>query len=101
MNRLVRSGAGAVRQALRLRGEERFPGGWWTPGTHEPTGHLFGEEPLAPGESRKWEDWEAPFYLTGIATVMILSVGLSARPDTGIQHWARDEAKRRMEEGEE
>mmetsp|Transcript_4381 Transcript_4381/g.7691 ORF Transcript_4381/g.7691 Transcript_4381/m.7691 type:complete len:111 (-) Transcript_4381:1017-1349(-) len=30
---------------------------------NEPGGKLFGEEPLKPGERRKWEDWELPWYV--------------------------------------
>ena len=48
------------------------------------------------GESRVWEDWEAPYYLTMAATVVILGVGLTAKPDTSLEGWAREEAQRRM-----
>ena len=43
-----------------------------------------------------WEDWEAPYYLTMAATVVILGVGLTAKPDTSLEGWAREEAQRRL-----
>eukprot|EP00850_Spirogloea_muscicola_P000935 SM000003S11180 [mRNA] locus=s3:1435899:1438386:+ [translate_table: standard] len=44
---------------------------------------------------RRWEDWEAPYYATAAATVVLLAVGLTAKPDTSITKWARAEALRR------
>lgn len=57
---------------------------------------MFNETPLAPGQKRRWEDWELPYYLTGIATVVILTVGLSSKPDTRIETWARKRALERI-----
>uniref|UniRef100_A0A453RJF2 Uncharacterized protein n=1 Tax=Aegilops tauschii subsp. strangulata TaxID=200361 RepID=A0A453RJF2_AEGTS len=37
-----------------------------------------------PGESRKWEDWELPCYITSFLTVVILDVGLNAKPDRNL-----------------
>lgn len=34
---------------------------FWADGKHEPTGYLFNETPPPPGQSRKWESWEAPW----------------------------------------
>uniref|UniRef100_A0A061RH07 Uncharacterized protein n=1 Tax=Tetraselmis sp. GSL018 TaxID=582737 RepID=A0A061RH07_9CHLO len=39
------------------------PGGFFGEGTKSgPNGYLFGETPPPPGQSRKWESWEAPLY---------------------------------------
>lgn len=73
-------------------------GSWFGPGTQEgPNGVLFNETPLAPGQKRRWEDWEFPYYFTGIATVIILTVGLSSKPDTRIETWARKQALERLQ----
>lgn len=38
------------------------PGGFFGEGTKEKShGLLFGETPPPPGQSRKWESWEAPW----------------------------------------
>ena len=36
---------------------------WLGPGKKEPEGLLFGETPPPPGQSRKWESWELPWYV--------------------------------------
>lgn len=37
-----------------------LPGGYFGEGTQTGrNGYLFGEAPLPPGQSRKWESWEA------------------------------------------
>ncbi|XRB13244.1 NADH dehydrogenase [ubiquinone] 1 beta subcomplex subunit 11, mitochondrial [Pseudoscourfieldia marina] len=74
--------------------------GFWTEGTNvkEP-GYLFGETPPPPGQSRKWESWELPWYSMMLLSGGILTVGLSVQPDTSIHTWAHKEALRRMEEG--
>mmetsp|Transcript_32724 Transcript_32724/g.82448 ORF Transcript_32724/g.82448 Transcript_32724/m.82448 type:complete len:106 (+) Transcript_32724:201-518(+) len=72
------------------------PGGFFGEGTKEKShGLLFGETPPPPGQSRKWESWEAPWYATGILTLVILGVGLPARPDSRLETWAHEEALRR------
>jgi hypothetical protein len=53
-------GAFARMRSLKMRAEGH-KGGYFSEGTHEPGGNLFGETPLAPGQSRKWESWEAPW----------------------------------------
>ncbi|GBG71051.1 hypothetical protein CBR_g8350 [Chara braunii] len=96
------SGAAAgLRRVLRTRGGSRYPDGWFGRGTQEgPNGHLFGETPLPPGVSRKWEDWELPYYASFVAATVMLTVGLSAKPDTTLTTWARQEALRRMSAAE-
>mmetsp|Transcript_7405 Transcript_7405/g.27189 ORF Transcript_7405/g.27189 Transcript_7405/m.27189 type:complete len:106 (+) Transcript_7405:102-419(+) len=68
---------------------------WWSEGTHKPRGNLFGETPPPPGQTRSWEMWEAPYYFTGIATVVLLVGGLTLKPDTRITTWAKEEYLRR------
>eukprot|EP00270_Netrium_digitus_P008477 TRINITY_DN2538_c0_g1_i1.p1 TRINITY_DN2538_c0_g1~~TRINITY_DN2538_c0_g1_i1.p1 ORF type:complete len:114 (+),score=5.83 TRINITY_DN2538_c0_g1_i1:76-417(+) len=96
---------GAASRVLkpRIRGgaeHERYPGGWWGPGTHEPSGYLFGESPPPPGQTRQWEDWELPYYATMVTTAVLLGLGLSAKPDTSITGWAREQALLRLEQQE-
>lgn len=86
---------GVLRRTLRLRGGGGG-GGWWTPGKQDATGNLFAETPPPPGQSRKWESWELPYYTTCVLTVIILGVGLNAKPDTRIDKWAHEEALRRL-----
>ena len=91
---------GAVRritQTQRVRGGHGGGGGWWAEGTQEgPNGVLFNETPPPPGQARKWEDWELPYYATGILTTVLLTVGLSAKPDTRIETWAHKQALERL-----
>eukprot|EP00884_Botryococcus_braunii_P017126 jgi/Botrbrau1/4097/Bobra.152_3s0046.1 len=80
----------------KLRGEhgnEKF----WSEGKNDPTGYLFSETPPPPGQSRKWEDWEAPWYFTLIASALILGIGLNSKPDTNLTTWAHEQAKKELE----
>ncbi len=80
-----------------------FPGfEWFGPDTQERHhGVLFNETPPPPKQKMKWEDWELPYYATGIMAVVLLAVGLSAKPDTRIETWARKQALERLAEEEE
>jgi hypothetical protein len=49
----------------------------------------------------KWEDWELPYYATGIMAVVLLAVGLSAKRDTRIETWARKQALEHLAAEEE
>ncbi|AES60625.1 putative NADH:ubiquinone reductase (H(+)-translocating) [Medicago truncatula] len=84
--------------SLRLRGGSGTGTSRWTSPGHEerPKGYLFNQTPLAPGESRKWEDWELPCYITSFLTIVILGVGLNAKPDLTIETWAHDKALERL-----
>ncbi|KAI3840494.1 hypothetical protein MKW98_018435 [Papaver atlanticum] len=98
----IATGAGMLRNriksSLRTRGGGEGPSRWSTPGHQErPNGYLFNEAPLESGQSRKWEDWELPYYITGFLTVVILGVGLNAKPDLTIETWAHKEALKRLE----
>ncbi|KAF1928105.1 uncharacterized protein M421DRAFT_5751 [Didymella exigua CBS 183.55] len=59
-----------------------------------PSGWLFG---VKPGEEYKKEGWEnVTFYV--FIPMMVLFVGVYAfKPDTSIQTWALEEARRRLE----
>ncbi|KAJ7564207.1 hypothetical protein O6H91_02G007100 [Diphasiastrum complanatum] len=99
MQRALATG-GVVRRVLqRCRGGGHGDGGsWFARGDREPTGVLFNETPPPPGQTRRWEDWELPYYATGILATIILTVGLNAKPDTKIESWARKQAEQRLRE---
>ncbi|KAK9289421.1 hypothetical protein L1049_007576 [Liquidambar formosana] len=86
--------------ALRTRGGGGHdgPSRWTSPGHQErPNGYLFNRPPPPPGQSRKWEDWELPCYVTSFLTIVILGVGLNAKPDLTIETWAHQKALERLE----
>ncbi|ESW17641.1 hypothetical protein PHAVU_007G256600 [Phaseolus vulgaris] len=87
-----------ILQSLRTRGgAESGPSRWTSPGHEEhPKGYLFNRTPLPPGQSRKWEDWELPCYITSFLTIVILGVGLNAKPDLTIETWAHEKALERL-----
>ncbi|KAF9679692.1 hypothetical protein SADUNF_Sadunf06G0040900 [Salix dunnii] len=88
-----------ISSALRTRGgASSGPSRWSSPGHEErPKGYLFNRTPLPPGQSRKWEDWELPCYITSFLTIVILGVGLNAKPDLTIETWAHQKALERLE----
>lgn len=93
--RAISSAAGGMLRArlsaaARLRGGHGDGGGRWTTPGHEvrPKGYPMNRTPPPPGESRKWEDWELPCYVTSFLTVVILGVGLNAKPDLTLETWA-------------
>jgi len=80
---------------IRAQGK-RF-GSHEAPQYNEPSGHLFGEKPLAPGQKRVKEEWENVWYYGMYGTMAFAAVMLYYKPDTSIQTWALKEAKARME----
>ncbi|KAF3779376.1 hypothetical protein EJ110_NYTH41599 [Nymphaea thermarum] len=97
---------GMLRSRLRLHGQMRGGGGhgesggsrFLSEGTQERgNGYLFNRTPPPPGQSRKWEDWELPYYVTAFLTVVILGVGLNAKPDFTIETWAHQKALERLQ----
>ncbi|EPT03947.1 hypothetical protein FOMPIDRAFT_1028280 [Fomitopsis schrenkii] len=68
------------------------------PHYNEPSGYLFGEKPLPPGEKRKKEGWENIWYVGMYGSMLLAGVLLYYKPDTSLSTWAYNEAKRRMEE---
>ncbi|KAG9455157.1 hypothetical protein H6P81_008061 [Aristolochia fimbriata] len=95
-SRMLRS---RLQGALRIRGGGGEGGSRWRSDGHEekPKGYLFNRPPLPPGQSRTWEDWELPCYITSFLTVVILGVGLNAKPDLTIETWAHKKALERLE----
>ncbi|KAA8517026.1 hypothetical protein F0562_017156 [Nyssa sinensis] len=95
--------AGMLRSRLSPTLRTRGGGGdgpsrWMSPGHQErPNGYLFNRPPPPPGQSRKWEDWELPCYITSFLTIVILGVGLNAKPDLTIESWAHQKALERLE----
>lgn len=84
---------------LRRSGSGEGGGRWVTQGHEErPKGYLFNRPPPPPGESREWEDWELPCYITSFLTIVILGVGLNAKPDLTIETWAHQKALERMQQ---
>lgn len=67
------------------------------PQYNEPTGLLFGEKPLPPGQKRKREDWELIWYFGMYGSMALAAVLLYYKPDSSINTWALNEAKARME----
>ncbi|XP_071737538.1 uncharacterized protein [Rutidosis leptorrhynchoides] len=83
---------------LRTRSSDAGPSRWTSPGHQvRPNGYLFNRTPLPPGQSRKWEDWELPCYVTSFLTIVILGVGLNAKPDLTLETWAHQKALERLE----
>ncbi|KAJ4951180.1 hypothetical protein NE237_028012 [Protea cynaroides] len=86
--------------SLRKRGAGEDLSRWTSPGHQDRSnGYIFNRTPLPPGHSRKWEDWELPYYITGFLTIVILGVGLNAKPDFTIETWAHKKALERLETG--
>ncbi|KAG6878380.1 hypothetical protein C0993_007562 [Termitomyces sp. T159_Od127] len=56
------------------------------------------EDPPPPGQKRVKEDWENIWYIGMYGSMAFAAVMLYYKPDTSIQTWALEEAKRRMEE---
>ena len=93
--------AGMLRSRLTSTLRQRSgdgPSRWTTPGHQEsPNGYFLNRTPLPLGQSRKWEDWELPCYVTSFLTIVILGVGLNAKPDLTLETWAHQKALERME----
>ncbi|KAI5923389.1 ESSS subunit of NADH:ubiquinone oxidoreductase-domain-containing protein [Camillea tinctor] len=70
-----------------------------TPASHgpqydPPTGWLFG---VKPGEKYQKEGWETPFFYGFCGSLVLAGVAYGFKPDTSIQTWALEEARRRLE----
>jgi len=59
-----------------------------------PSGWLFN---VPPGEKAKKEGWETLFYWGFFGSLALAGVGYAYKPDTSIQTWALEEARRRLE----
>ena len=95
--------AGTIRSRLSATVRTRGGGGdgtsrWRSVGQQEqPNGYAFKGTPLPRGQSRKWEDWELPCYITSFLTIVILGVGLNAKPDLTLETWAHQQALERLQ----
>ncbi|KAH8102463.1 Ndufb11, NADH dehydrogenase 1 beta subcomplex subunit [Cristinia sonorae] len=67
------------------------------PHYNEPSGYIFGEKPLPPGQKRVKEPWERIWFWGMYGSMAVGAVLLYYKPDTSIQSWALKEAKARME----
>lgn len=76
-------------------------GSFWSEGTQVGiNGFLFGELPPPPGQSRKWEYWELPWYtIWGLASVGF-AVAIWGKPAEAysIKFWARPRAYKELDE---
>ncbi|KAK0628914.1 ESSS subunit of NADH:ubiquinone oxidoreductase-domain-containing protein [Bombardia bombarda] len=59
-----------------------------------PTGWLFG---VKPGEKYQNEGWEGPFFYGFCGSIALFTIAYAFKPDTSIQTWALEEARRRLE----
>ncbi|KAJ5755964.1 hypothetical protein N7533_005507 [Penicillium manginii] len=62
--------------------------------TIPPTGWLFG---VRPGQKYEKEGWEGIWYYGFIGSFLVAGVAYVFKPDTSIQTWALEEARRRLE----
>lgn len=58
-------------------------------------------QPPPPGTARKWEDWEAVWYIGMGGAFLYLGIGLYYQPDSSVETWARYEAMKRKRALEE
>lgn len=82
------------------RGGHGWPGGsFWADGTQTGrNGYLFGESPPPPGQKRKWESWEMPFYTTmGICTLVAYLI-VNGPEEATVAGRARPQALREIAE---
>jgi len=97
---------GMLRSRLLSAGRTRGGGGGGGHGhdvghgglQEKPNQYPFNRTPPPPGDSRKWEDWELPCYLTSFLTIVILGVGLNAKPDLTLETWAHQKALERLQQ---
>ncbi|EQB56868.1 hypothetical protein CGCF415_v007437 [Colletotrichum fructicola] len=59
-----------------------------------PSGWLWG---VKPGEKYEKEGWELPFYTLFCGGIIATGVVLAFKPDTSLDTWALEEARRRLE----
>ena len=50
--------------------------------------------------SRVKQSWETPYVVTMVTAFVVVSIGLTFKPDTTISTWAKTEALRRKRDGE-
>lgn len=93
-----------ARRNLASRGHSagQWPNGsFWSEGTQTGVkGFLFGELPPPPGQTRKWEYWEAPWYtIWGLASVgFVVMIWGKPAEAYSIKFWARPRAYKELDE---
>ncbi|KAH8724965.1 NADH:ubiquinone oxidoreductase 11.6kD subunit [Phaeosphaeriaceae sp. PMI808] len=100
----LRTASGALRSLTHLRHTHtrafstshpvRGGGGGHESHYDAPGGWLFG---VKPGEKYEKEGWEGPIYWGMGGSVVFAVVAYAFKPDTSIQTWALEEARRRLE----
>ncbi|KAK4176436.1 ESSS subunit of NADH:ubiquinone oxidoreductase-domain-containing protein [Triangularia setosa] len=68
--------------------------GGHSPQYDPPTGWLFG---VKPGEKYVNEGWENLYFYGFLGSFVVFGVAYAWKPDTSIQTWALEEARRRLE----
>ncbi|XP_065066803.1 uncharacterized protein LOC135692559 [Rhopilema esculentum] len=63
-----------------------------------PNGFLFNEKPLKPGEKRKWEDWEAVWYLGWGVSIFLVAITIMFKPKSEYLEDVKKEALQRIAE---
>tara|TARA_B000000437_G_scaffold194705_1_gene154762 strand:+ start:181 stop:600 length:420 start_codon:yes stop_codon:yes gene_type:complete len=82
-------------------GTQTKGGSYFSQGTQTGrNGVLFGETPPKEGQKRVRESWEAPYFITAALTAGILYFGLNAKPNSSLVDWAKEEAKKRLDDDE-
>ncbi|KAK5652784.1 hypothetical protein OQA88_9640 [Cercophora sp. LCS_1] len=89
-----RSTATAAMQMQRTFATTPRRAGGGAPHYDPPTGWLFG---VKPGEKYEKEGWENIFYYGFCGSFAVFAVAYAFKPDTSIQTWALEEARRRLE----
>ena len=46
------------------------------------------------------QSWETPYVVTMVTAAVMVTIGLTFKPETGISAWAKEEALRRKAAGE-
>ncbi|KAL1917314.1 uncharacterized protein VTP21DRAFT_4970 [Calcarisporiella thermophila] len=96
MNRVTRVFARSNFQTAAIRHVRR--GGGHHQEWNQPSGRLFGEKPLAPGQKRVKEDWETVYYWGMFGGLTFGAIAYYYKPDTSITTWATKEAEQRLRE---
>jgi len=83
-----------ITPARSFSATSRAAGGAHGPQYDPPSGWLFG---VKPGEKYQKEGWETPFFYGFCGSLLVAAVAYGFKPDTSIQTWALEEARRRLE----
>lgn len=61
---------------------------------------LLPPQPPPEGVARVKQSWETPYVVTMVSAAVLITMGLTFKPDTTIGTWAKTEALRRKKAGE-